>query len=206
MLLQRPFPHLNAERTIIYFSVEGEKTERLYFEALESGFESAGIRPFTPIVDGPDRASVGSIPVVGGGRSSPLDVLSRAKVFQCLHSYANPSRMWLVMDMDSQHVQHLYDMLEDVRAAGFMLGISNPCFELWLWLHDNDVDPRHSNCQDINAACRFESRTCVTGYYGEAVARCSGNPNRIVIRPSWACQGAAKRMSAGDAPFTLSSE
>lgn len=39
---------------------------------------------------------------------------------------------------------------------GFELGLSNPCFELWLWLHENDANASLTDAKSLKNALAFD--------------------------------------------------
>ena len=50
--------------------------------------------------------------------------------------------MWLALDVDRWPKTNLRSVCKDAKKRGFGLAISNPCFELWLYLHisENDLE------------------------------------------------------------------
>jgi hypothetical protein len=46
---------------------------------------------------------------------------------------------WLVADRDSWREEHLSQVATEFQQRGFTMAISNPCFELWLLLHFEEV-------------------------------------------------------------------
>jgi hypothetical protein len=146
LLVQRLVNRLDAAATVLYLSVEGEKREKVYFEALTRKTGDLGAGRFTLYVDAATH-----------GQSAPPQVLQRALAFHTIHSYP-AERIWLVMDMDRQHVPLMEEMLTRIQEIGFSLALSNPCFELWLWLHQHDIDPTHdySACGPLKSLLTFD--------------------------------------------------
>ncbi len=128
MLIERGFQYIDARRVLVYLSVEGEKREKIYFDAV-SAMLSVG-----------DQSSIRLVAQAEHGKSDPNQVIDRAKAFHHLHSYSDPNRMWLVMDADRGYLDKVEKRREEIENIGFRLGISNPCFELWLWIHAHEVD------------------------------------------------------------------
>lgn len=56
---------------------------------------------------------------------------------------------WLIVDMDQQQKRHLPGICKEARQEGFNTAISNPCFELWLWLHHFEVDMNLTNATKL---------------------------------------------------------
>ena len=144
MLIQRGFQHIEASQILIYLSVEGEKRERLYFNAVAELLDSNEGRRFRLEVD------------AESGKSSPGQVIDRAKIFLQLHSYADPNRMWLVTDADVGYLEAMEKRRGEVESLGFRFGISNPCFELWLRLHERDPDDALTDAKSYKNANTFD--------------------------------------------------
>ena len=145
MLLSRDYQQIYSPRVLVYLSVEGEKREKLYFEAVARLLEAEGTSPF--------RLETDAEP----GKSSPDQVIDRAKAFYRLHTYTN--RVWLVMDADRGYLEQIEGRRGEIETLGFMLGISNPCFELWLRLHERDCDPSLTDASSYKAVNTFDLNT-----------------------------------------------
>ena len=116
---------------------EGRKTEPCYFRALEKAFASTLVT--LEIVEG-----------VG----VPLTVATRAAEAQDLYSDARRSRdsfavadqVWAVFDVDEHpRFTEAVSLCEEHHVR---VGRSNPCFELWLILHERDYD-KCSTCKTL---------------------------------------------------------
>jgi hypothetical protein len=73
--------------------------------------------------------------------SSPSSVLSTLDRFARQFMLRDGDQLWLVIDRDSQSWKPK-EMVEVARACQqkkYYLAVSNPCFELWLLLHFEDV-------------------------------------------------------------------
>lgn len=103
-LLPRNFQQLQSRQTLVYVSVEGEKREKLYFEAVSALVSVDTERSVRLEIDYPPT-----------GESSPTAVLNRAKAFRRLHSYTDPYRAWLVMDMDRQHIPQIETLRSEIE-------------------------------------------------------------------------------------------
>ncbi|MDA0902333.1 MAG: RloB family protein [Proteobacteria bacterium] len=53
-------------------------------------------------------------------------------------------QMWLVTDVDHQKEQ-LLERLDEIRSSNYNLALSNPCFEIWLYLHKGKISLEHNN-------------------------------------------------------------
>jgi hypothetical protein len=93
---------------------------------------------------GSSRVSVLVLPTEGG-RSAPAAVLARLDDFGKEYQIRDDDQLWLCTDKDHwaepAHIANLVQMLQQCRQKGYQVAISNPCFELWLLLHVEDVDP-----------------------------------------------------------------
>lgn len=79
----------------------------------------------------------------GAGQSSPQAVLEGARILKKQKPYSDYDEIWLVIDTDHwfapNHRENTMRTISEARAEGFRVAISNPCFELWLLLHHEDV-------------------------------------------------------------------
>ncbi|TRO66784.1 RloB family protein [Christiangramia sabulilitoris] len=118
--------------SMIIIGYEGSKREPKYFNKVENDFlESnvAFIHPLPPL----------------NGESAPIRVLERVKTF-----VEDPTRgvniedgdqVWFVLDVDRYPIEQYEAVKEycDLDEKRF-LAISNPSFEVWLWMHLDDPD------------------------------------------------------------------
>lgn len=117
-------------RFIIY--CEGEKTEPAYFDALKRACAEALIEVETIAPAGVPytlaRAAVGRARELGLSRRSrkPLD------------SFEERDEVWAVFDRD-EHPRY-QEAVALCSGVGIGVGRSDPCFELWLILHEQDFD------------------------------------------------------------------
>jgi len=98
------------------------------------------------------------------GLSSPGHVVDRLKVaFQNVaqkRQIQAGDEFWVFLDTDHHirdaHLQATLDALLTARQAGFEVAISNPCFELWLLLHHEDVAPgtTFAKCAEVEQKLR----------------------------------------------------
>ncbi|APT76044.1 hypothetical protein LN42_06355 [Marinitoga sp. 1137] len=90
---------------------EGEKTEKLYFEAFE--VPNAHVR------------------VEGEGRGANV-LLEAARKYLKNDEY---DQIWLVFDKDEVKDQDFNNAINKIESKGYNAIYSNPCFELWYLLH-----------------------------------------------------------------------
>ncbi|HMO03760.1 MAG TPA: RloB family protein [Kiritimatiellia bacterium] len=101
-------------------AMEGAVTEPTYFEAFW-----------------PPRESEVQIKLVNnpGHKSHPKEVLQRLKTCFTKSYDLKRDQGWMVIDRDAWPEQELREACTDAGKAGFRVALSNPCFELWLYLH-----------------------------------------------------------------------
>ena len=64
---------------------------------------------------------------------------------------------WLLLDTDhwikGTNIPGLLDALQQAQKSGFRFAMSNPCFELWLLLHHEEIPPGTSfgKCAEVGA-------------------------------------------------------
>jgi hypothetical protein len=120
----RQRPHLQA-KPLVLIVTEGSATEPEYFRGFAKSFHNPRVR----------------IEVVGGEGAPKTIVESAKKRKQDAENRARREndenlrfdQVWCVFDVD-QHA-NIPDAKQMARDNGIELAISNPCIELWLWLH-----------------------------------------------------------------------
>lgn len=114
-----------TERRAILIVSEGVRTEPDYFNGLARAERRSNITVHSM-----------ALTVVGTGRD-PRRVVAEAKR-QAQLAGADPfDSVWAVVDVD-QH-SNLQDAIIDAKACGVRVVISNPCFEVWLLMHFEQV-------------------------------------------------------------------
>ncbi len=112
-------------KPIILVVTEGEATEPEYLDGFARAFHNPRVR----------------VQVVGGA-GVPKTIVETAKELkrgaerQAEREHDDNlsyDEVWCVFDVD-QH-PHIPDAQQMARDNGILLAISNPCIELWLWLH-----------------------------------------------------------------------
>jgi hypothetical protein len=86
--------------------------------------------------------------------NNPKHKSKPAEVLQGLETYFRKNGIsgdegWIVIDRDAWSEEELNDVCRRAREASFSVALSNPCFELWLYLHLRNQCPfndRH-HCQ-----------------------------------------------------------
>jgi hypothetical protein len=115
-------------------SMEGKETEPRYFEEFKTPRES-NIQ--IKLVPNPNH------------KSKPKEVLKRLHDYFRRNALREGDEGWIVIDRDAWEENELTQVCQDADKAGYKVAVSNPCFELWLYLHLHDNRPfndRH-DCQ-----------------------------------------------------------
>lgn len=122
------------DATLFVIASEGAVTEQDYFKGLKVRWHSSRIHVEVVTRDDPTL-------------SSPRHVLSSLDAFAREFRLRDEDQLWLVMDRDSQSWKPPL-MAEIARECkkGYFLAVSNPCFEIWLLLHFEDV-PAQGNAR-----------------------------------------------------------
>jgi len=99
---------------------------------------------------------------VASNLSAPCHVVGRLKAAHAVLKERGEvqagDEFWVCIDTDHHikdtHLRGTLEALMQAKHAGFELAISNPCFELWLLLHHEDVAPGtvYANGEAVEAA------------------------------------------------------
>ena len=82
-------------------------------------------------------------------QSSPDAVIERLNAYVVANALEPEiDVLWLVIDVDAWREAMLASVAQRAAQKGYRLGISNPCFELWLLLHFDAVDLEPSRWPD----------------------------------------------------------
>lgn len=125
-----------------------KKTKRLFVVATE-GAETEPIyfQEFHPGRDGSFRLKILGNPK---HKSRPVEVVQRLMEYEKRERPGADTEYWAVVDRDAWPESELREASELITARnGYHLAMSNPCFELWLWLHlrpNRSFSDRH-DCQ-----------------------------------------------------------
>lgn len=146
---------VRPQRTRTLIVAEGEKTEVEYFDYIGSAL----------------RTTTVSVQTVGLGRD-PLHVVERAialvgqerKTAAALGDrYNTYDSAWAVFDVDDH--ERIVEAIEMANKAEINVAVSNPCFEIWLILHQNE----HSSFVSSKGAA--EGWTKCSGRTGKQLAK-----------------------------------
>ena len=95
------------------------------------------------------------------GRSAPGHVFDRLRAaFESAKARKEVQindEFWLLLDTDhwikGTNIPGLLDALQQAQKSGFRFAMSNPCFELWLLLHHEEIPPgtTFGKCAEVGA-------------------------------------------------------
>jgi hypothetical protein len=78
-----------------------------------------------------------------GGFSNPASVVQRLFEYARDYQLNAEDQLWALLDTDHwiepNHTKGLLESLSDARQRGVRVAMSNPCFDLWLLLHHEEV-------------------------------------------------------------------
>lgn len=129
--LKRRRPQREPKRRFIVFC-EGEKTEPAYFDAFRRTFPNALIEMETVAPAG--VAYTVAKAAAERAKTLGLSPGSRKKK----NSFEENDAVWAIFDRD-EHPRY-EEAIDICRRAKIGIGRSNPCFEVWLILHEADYN------------------------------------------------------------------
>ena len=141
--LNRDIPHFR-NTSLIIIATEGAETEKQYFAFFRQKRVQVMVLP-TPKDEEDPRY----------GHSSPRAVLKRLDEFKKQYDLGDQDQLWLMVDTDRWPIAQLDKVASDAQQKHFRMAVSNPCFELWLYLHHGDVDAnRVYTCRELEEKLR----------------------------------------------------
>lgn len=108
-------------KRLYVLSTEGAETEPIYFQEFR-----------------PHRDSGFRLKILGNPKhkSNPVDVVRRLIEYERRERPGPNTEYWAIIDRDAWLESDLQAAYEEARGRNdFHIAMSNPCFELWLWLH-----------------------------------------------------------------------
>jgi RloB-like protein len=128
--LDRTVEHQRDTRLVV-IATEGAATEPQYFRMNMFRGKRVQVRVLPPSKSqrSPEH-----------GQSAPHAVLRRLTGFKREFDLDDKDELWLVIDVDNWQPQMLDSVMRDCEKKGYRAAVSNPCFELWLFLHRADID------------------------------------------------------------------
>jgi hypothetical protein len=120
---RRPPPNRNL-RKVYVIATEGKCTEPLYFQCFQGN-------PYR------QNLSIKLLPA-RKGQSAPKSVLKRLQEYAKKSGLKPQDELWLVIDVPEWTTADLQAVYQACQKEGYSLAASNPSFELWLLLHQEN--------------------------------------------------------------------
>lgn len=111
---------------ILVIASEGERTEPQYFAEFQKRHPNGKIH--VHLLTRESRSS------------SPKHICQQLVDFKREYKIKMNDELWMVIDIDKWTPQELSEVAKICIQKGFGLAVSNPCFEIWLFLHLSDVE------------------------------------------------------------------
>ena len=114
---------------LIVIASQGKDTERIYFKALAKEYSNPRV-----------HVHVLERSVDEQNNSSPEHVLKQLNDYKSQYELETDDELWLVVDKDRWTEAMLSRVATECsQEVAMHMALSNPCFELWLLLHIEDV-------------------------------------------------------------------
>ena len=129
MRVRKDFTRLEGDKSarLVVIAAEGFETENIYFEAMKTSLRAANVH-----VEVLRRDS--------DGDSSPEHVYEQVRGFMEEYNIEDDDELWIVVDRDRWTNKMLSSVARHcAQNKNLRFCVSNPCFELWLLLHLEDV-------------------------------------------------------------------
>jgi hypothetical protein len=105
------------------------------------------------------RIHVEVLETVHGAGNDPKSVVNRLMKFAEDYQIKEDDQLWALLDTDhwieGSHKPGLIEAIKDARQRGYRVAMSNPCFDLWLLLHHEELaGAMFDNCDAVGARIR----------------------------------------------------
>jgi RloB-like protein len=115
--------------SLFIVACEGAKREPSYFQALKEQYSRLQLLILAP-GDADDSPQ----------RSAPHWALERVEKYARQHGISDQDQVWFVLDLDDWAIQHLLEVNNRCKQKDWNLALSNPCSEVWLCSHLENVE------------------------------------------------------------------
>ncbi len=125
------------------------KDSRLFVIACEGKTE---VPYFEALVGHSQRLKVILLPPKDDNLSAPKWVRNRAATYiEEFPLKGKDDELWFIMDVDRWKKEVLIEIIKDCQEnEKWFIGLSNPCFEVWLYAHLNDLNNlKIETCKEI---------------------------------------------------------
>lgn len=128
--LDRNIPHLRDTKLIV-IATEGQKTEKRYFDIFKT------LKIQVRVIPADDNLS------------APEYVLEKLNKYEDDYQIGEDDELWLMTDVDRWGDKKLAEIAQLCNQKGYLLAVSNPCFEIWLFLHFSEITEVIKNCASV---------------------------------------------------------
>lgn len=128
-------PEGKKSARLVVIAAEGKETENIYFEAMKRLRQASNVH--VEILHRDDDAS------------SPSIVYQQINQFKQEYNIEEDDQLWIVVDRDKWPVKMIKSVAQFCNSDQHLnFCMSNPCFELWLLLHIEDVSSLSEDVKD----------------------------------------------------------
>lgn len=166
-------------KKLFLIASEGAETEPLYFEELK------------PLVAGRDAIIRVKLVANPNHGSHPKEVLKRLRAAAKKEAIKLGDDLWLVIDRDAWNEADLEEVCKQAKTLGYFVALSNPCFELWLYLHlqnNSHFIDRHQCQREFGKVCKSYEAKGKSGYDAKSLMKEIGKAieraKAIDVRPA----------------------
>ena len=128
--LDRNIPHLRDTKLIV-IATEGQKTEKRYFDIFKT------LKIQIRVIPADDNLS------------APEYVLEKLNKYEDDYQISEDDELWLMTDVDRWGNKKLAKIAQLCNQKGYLLAVSNPCFEIWLFLHFLEIEGEIKTCAAV---------------------------------------------------------
>lgn len=119
-------PEGKKSARLVVIAAEGKETENIYFEAMKRFRQASNVH--VEILHRDENAS------------SPIVVYEQIKQFKQEYNIEEDDQLWVVVDRDKWTIKMMKSVAQFCQRDQYLnFCVSNPCFELWLLLHVEDI-------------------------------------------------------------------
>lgn len=142
-------PEGKKSARLVVIAAEGKETENIYFEAMKRLRQASNVH--VEILRRDDHAS------------SPIVVYDQIQQFKKEYNIEEDDQLWVVVDRDKWTAKMLKSVAQYCyRDPHLNFCVSNPCFELWLVLHVEDINSLSEDERNKMRANRKSSKRGAT--------------------------------------------
>lgn len=125
------------ESTLFVIVCEGAVTEPIYFKKIGGDSKKIKIEIVPPV----------------NNKSAPKWLINNAALSVEKYELKEDDELWIVSDVDNWELAHIHELGKYCQeTVQWNAAISNPCFEVWLYLHYADINTAALNsCKELKS-------------------------------------------------------